>query len=574
MPTNSNPSFVYRIRFITAIVCICAVVIIGRLYHVQIVNGDEYIDKAERQYVKPSSAVFDRGSIFFVSKEGIKIAAATVRDGYVVSINPKLLKDPEQAYNALSQYIDFDKFEFMEKAMRPDSSYAEIVDKVDVKTGESIRSLRLSGVNADKENWRVYPGSSLAAQTIGLIGYDKQNTLAGRYGLESYYEDILYRSKKSSNTNFFAELFSGIKETVFDSEKKEGDIVTSIEPTVQSYLEETLSETKDKWRSDALGGIIMDPKTGEIYAMAELPTFNLNDLSNIENPKIFSNSLVENVYEMGSIIKPLSVAAGIDSGAIKANSTYKDEGFLLLSGRRISNYDGKARGVVPMQEVLSQSLNTGVAYIALKMGSEKFADYFLKFGLGQKTGIDQPNEEKGIIKSLTTKRDIEIATASYGQGIAMTPIQTIRALSVLANDGMLVTPRIVKNIEYSISGSEEYKVPESVKVLKTETVEDVTKMLISVVDNALQGGDVKMDRYSIAAKTGTAQIADPINGGYYGDRYLHSFFGYFPAYNPKFIVFLYHIYPKGAEYASETLTDPFIQLTKLLINYYEIPPDR
>jgi cell division protein FtsI (penicillin-binding protein 3)/stage V sporulation protein D (sporulation-specific penicillin-binding protein) len=379
---------------------------------------------------------------------------------------------------------------------------------------------------------------------------------------------------KVTMRTFYQERVSDIKKVALNEKVKEGDIVTSIEPTVQSYLEATLSDTLDKWDSDSIGGIIMDPKTGQIYAMGNLPNFNPNDLSNIDNAKILSNPLVENVYEMGSIMKPLTMAAGIDSGAIRANSTYDDSGFLQLSGKKISNFDGVARGVVPMQEVLSQSLNVGAAYISLKMGLESFSKYFLSFGLGQKTGVDQPNEQKGIIKNLTTGRDVEVATISYGQGVALTPVQTIRALAVLANDGKLVTPHIIKNIEYIDGSIVEPVYPEPVQVLKKESTDDVTNMLIKVVDTSLKKGEVKMEHYSIAAKTGTAQIADPVNGGYYKDRYLHSFFGYFPAYSPKFIVFLYHVHPKGAQFASETLTDPFIGLTKLLINYYEIPPDR
>jgi cell division protein FtsI (penicillin-binding protein 3)/stage V sporulation protein D (sporulation-specific penicillin-binding protein) len=549
-------------------------IIVGRLYQIQIVQGDTYSEKADRQYARPVTANFDRGSIFFSSKEGIKIAAATLKEGYTLSINPKIIGDASNVYEALSQYLKIDKDSFIEKASKKEDSYEEIQKKIDRAVGQSISALRIPGVDVVKDTWRIYPANSLAAQTIGIIGYDKQDKVAGRYGLESYYEELLSRTTLSSNMNFFAELFSGIKRSVFSSDVKEGDIVISIEPTVQSYLEETLVDTMKKWKSDSIGGIIMDPKTGEIYGMAQLPTFNPNDLSNVEDAGIFSNILIENSYEMGSIIKPLTMAAGIDSGAITAKSTYKDDGFLTLSGRKISNYDGKARGVIPMQEVLSQSLNVGVAYIVSKMGSGNFSDYFLKFGFGEKTGIDQPNEQKGLIKNLSTQRDVEVATASYGQGIAMTPIQTIRALAVLANGGMLVTPHITKTIEYTDGTSEASLFPEPVRVLQKATVDDVTNMLIKVVDTALKDGDVKMERYSIAAKTGTAQIADPENGGYYDDRYLHSFFGYFPAYNPKFIVFLYHVYPKGAEFASETLTDPFIQLTKLLINYYEIPPDR
>ena len=568
-----NSNSIFRIRLIVIGICCCALIIVGKLYWIQIAQGETYSEKADRQYVRPAISNFDRGSIFFTSKDGIKVAAATIKDGYTLSINPKLIKDPINVYEALSQYLKIDKASFIDKASKTGDSYEEIQKKIDRTIGQSIAALKIPGVDVQKENWRIYPGDSLAAQTIGIIGLDKQNKLAGRYGLESYYENLLTRTTLSSNVNFFAELFSGIKKSVFEG-GEEGDIQTTIEPTVESYLEKTLIDTKKKWQSDSIGGIIMDPKTGEIYAMAQLPTFNPNDLSNIKDVGIFSNSLVEDVYEMGSIIKPLTMASGIDSGVITAKSTYKDEGFLTLSGRKISNYDGKARGVIPMQEILSQSLNVGVAYIVSKMGSENFSEYFLKFGFGEKTGIDQPNEQKGLVKNLVTQRDVEVATASYGQGIAMTPIQTIRGLSVLANGGMLITPHVAKTIEYTDGTSQEAQFPEPTRVLKKETVDDVTNMLIEVVDTALKKGEVKMEHYSIAAKTGTAQIADPVNGGYYDDRYLHSFFGYFPAYNPKFIVFLYHVHPKGAEFASETLTDPFIQLAKLLINYYEIPPDR
>ncbi len=569
-----NFNFIQRIRIITGCVFFVALVIIFRLIYVQLYLGSNYIQKADKQYVKSPTSSFDRGSIFFKSKDGIKIAAATIKDGYDLTVNPKLIKDPNQVFDVLSQYISLDKVSFIEKATKTGSSYQEISKKIDLALGKNINSLKIPGIQAQKVSWRIYPGNSLAANTIGLIGLDKDNNLEGRYGLESFYEDTLSRKVSNSEINFFAELFSGIKKTVLDDSTKEGDIVTTIEPTVQSYLEQTMLDTKKKWDSDSIGGIIMDPKTGEIYGMGELPNFNPNDLSNVKDVKILSNILAENVYEMGSIMKPLTMASGIDSGAIKKDSTYNDAGFLLLNGRKISNFDGKARGVIPMQEILSQSLNVGAAYVALKMGLQEFSKYFLSFGIGQQTGLDQPNEQKGIIKNLLSGRDVEVATISYGQGIAMTPIQTIRALAVLANDGKLVTPHLVKSIEYQDASSVDIKVPEPVSVLKKETTDDVTSMLINVVDKSLKKGQVKMEHYSIAAKTGTAQIADPTNGGYYSDRYLHSFFGYFPAYNPKFIVFLYHVYPKGAKYASETLTDPFIELTKLLINYYNIPPDR
>lgn len=179
-----------------------------------------------------------------------------------------------------------------------------------------------------------------------------------------------------------------------------------------------------------------------------------------------------------------------------------------------------------------------------------------------------------MVNNLNAPRDVEYATASFGQGIALTPVETIRALATLANGGKLVTPHLAEKIEYDDGTIEEIAHPEPKQVLKPETSEEISRMLSIVVDDALRGGTVALPNHSIGAKTGTAQMADSEGGGYYEDRYLHSFFGYFPAYEPRFIVFMYTVEPQGVRYASETLTDPFMEIARFLINYYSIPPDR
>jgi cell division protein FtsI/penicillin-binding protein 2 len=571
---------VLRIRILLGLVCLWALILTGKLYYIQIVQGKEYAAVADNQYVKPSNSVFERGSIFFESKSGARVSAATVKEGYTLSINPKLLQNAPAIYDALSQYVKLDRDVFLQKAAKVDDQYEELAKHLDPDTGISIGELKLPGVNVVQDNWRVYPGGELAAHTIGLVGFNAKNELAGRYGLERSYDKVLNMSSTGVNVNFFAELFADIQGNVSDSafggENRQGDIVSTIDPTVEDELEKVLKETQATWNSDSVGGIIMDPNTGRIYGMASRPTFDPNNLKDVSDPKVLSNPLVENVYEMGSIIKPLTMAAGIDSKKITPETTYDDTGFLLLNGKRISNFDGKARGVIPMQEILSQSLNVGASWIALKVGSEDFTRYFMSFGLGDVTGIDQPNEQKGIIDNLRSGRDIEHATASYGQGIAFSPITTVRALSILANGGELVTPSLVKEIDYADGTTRTLEPKAPIRVIQKDTADTVTKMLVKVVDDAIAKAhpDIHMEHYSIAAKTGTAQIADHVNGGYYTDRYLHSFFGYFPATHPKYIVFLYQVWPKGAEYASATLTDPFTKLAKFLINYYEIPPDR
>jgi cell division protein FtsI/penicillin-binding protein 2 len=571
-----NPKSVLRIRILLVLICAWALVIGAKLYFLQIVKGEEYLTLRDKQYSSNASTIFNRGTIFFESKAKVKVSAATIKEGYTLVMNPKLLSNPGSAYDAITQYVSLDRADFMMRAAKVDDQYEELGKKLDPSVGISIGELKIPGINVFQDNWRIYPGAELASHTIGLVGFDSGNEIAGRYGLERYYEDVLQRKDAGRNVNFFAELFSNIQGTSDDVQKKQGDIVATIDPTIQSELEKILRETQDAWKSDSIGGIIMDPSTGEIAAMAARPTFDPNNLKDVSDPKVFSNPLVEDVYEMGSILKPLTMAAGIDSKAITAETTYNDTGSLLLNSKKISNYDGKARGVIPMQEVLSQSLNVGAATIALKVGLQDFTRYFLSFGMGEITGIDQPNEQKGIVDNLKSGREIEQATASYGQGIAFSPIATVRALSILANGGMLIRPHIVKEIDYKDGTKTLVKPNPGVRVIQKKTAEEVTGMLIKVVDTAIAKlhPDIRMEHYSIAAKTGTAQIADHVNGGYYSDRYLHSFFGYFPAYSPRYIVFLYQVYPKGAQYASETLTKPFIELSKFLINYEELPPDR
>lgn len=563
---------IYRIRFLSACIFVFAFILVGKLYAVQMMDGALWADRADRQYARSDSSSFDRGTIYFSTKQGDTVFAATLKSGYLLAVNPQKVVDPAALYTALTPYITLSREDFITKATR-NARYVVVEDKLPKTVADAVDALDLPGVLIVKSRWRFYPGGSLAAHVLGFLAY-KDDDYAGRYGLERYYEDALGRSASDTYTNFFAEIFSNIKKTVTNGGPVEGDIVTTIEPTVQSTLEQVIKNVNTKWHSKFTGGIIMDPHTGEIQALALYPTFDPNDFSQVADPAIFSNTMVENVFEMGSIIKPLTMSAGLDSGAVTASTLYNDPGCMTMDRSTICNYDLRGRGVVPMQEVLNQSLNTGVTFVMQQMGKNAFAEYMKNFGIGVETGIDLPNETHGLIANLDSPREIEYATASFGQGIAITPIATVRALAALANGGVLPSPHVVKSIKYRVGGSKDIIYPEGKRVISEATAQEISRMLTIVADDALLNGKIKMENHSMAAKTGTAQIANPAGGGYYDDRYLHSFFGYFPSYSPRFIVFLFTVEPEGVRYASETLGEPFGELAKFLINYYEIPPDR
>lgn len=563
-----------RLYILYGAVILIAAVLLTRLAVLQIAQGNDFRERAERQYVAPVSQIFERGQIFFQDKDKEPFSAATLKSGFTVVINPAVLTKPKEVLAYLSPLLpELDRTSFLFKASKRDDSYEEIAWRINKTKAEEITELGIPGVQLFRQKWRFYPGASRAAHVIGFVGYEKDEQ-RGQYGLERYYNDILARDENRLYVNFFADAFSNIKQSLFYKARQGGDLVTNIDLEIERILEEELRDVSERFDVESAGAVVVDPSSGAIQALAVYPTFNLNNFQEEGDYQVFQNPIVENVFEFGSIMKPLTLAAAFDSGSLTPESTYYDNGFVIIDGERIENYDGDGRGKVSMQDVLNQSLNTGAVFAMRKMGKEKFADSVRLFGFGKETGVDLPNETRGLISNLESPRTIEYATASFGQGIATTPIAMVRALSVLANGGFLVTPHVVDRVEYTLGLSREISYGDEQRVLKPEMVEDITRMLVEVVDTALLGGTVAMERYSIAAKTGTAQLTRPDGKGYYSDRFLHSFFGYFPAYDPEFLVFFYLLDPRDARFASQTLTEPFMDVTQFLINYREIAPDR
>lgn len=565
-----------RIRIILAAIFIVTVAIIVRLYFIQIVNGDDYAQKADRQFASGGSGLFDRGSIYFTRKDGELISAATLSTGFLVAINPQTLANPDAAYRAIAAASAtatvISRDAFLAAAAKKGQVYIEVAHRLSSDEGQALGARAIPGVQVLRERWRQYPGASLATQSIGIVSYGSGDTLGGRTGLEAAYDDTLTRSGDALYKNFFAELFSNVGNLLVSAKNaREGNLITTIEPEVQTRLDNDIAKVNRKYSSKETGGIIMDPATGAIIAIANYPAYDANALQNVDGT-LLGNPLVEHVHEFGSIMKPLTMTAGLDAGVITATTTYKDTGCITVNTAKICNWDLKARGVIPMKQVIVQSLNLGAAWIATELGQDKFRSYFMKL-FEETTGIDLPNENGALLGNLSKPQQIGYDTAAFGQGIAVTPIQMIRALGAIANGGVMVQPHLVSSIRLNSGIDRPLDWSLTTPVFSHAAARETTEMMTAVVDEKLQNGKAKIPTMSVAAKTGTAQLTNG-QGGYYDDRFFHSFVGFFPSYSPRFIILLYTNDPRGVTYAADTLSPTFLDLVHFLIDYYAVPPDR
>lgn len=557
---------------------------IAILYNLQVIP---FVEKNQQLAIRNASAegvlteseefiddIENRGAIYFLDKTNMHVAAATNKEGYLVTSNNRFISNNTDYVTELEKVIsNLDKEAVQFRLNKKNDPYEVLHKYINKSEAEQIRELNLPGISTTIEKFRFYPAGILAAQTVGFVGYDGSG-YSGRYGVESYYNDILSNRSAGEQKSLFAQLISGVKNQKETERSKKTDIVLTIEPEVQLYLRTKLEKLMSDWSSESVGGIIINPKTGAIYAMETLPSFDLNDFGKSEFLPYHTNPIIESSFEMGSVVKPLVMAIGLEQEKIRADTEYFDTGFVEIGDNTIHNYDKKGRGQVTMQDVIGDSLNTGMVLIQKKVGIDIMRSYFNKFGFSKTTGIDLPGEVSGQSANLGRDVPIEWANISFGQGFAISPIQLVRALTSLANQGMAVKPHVVHSY-VNDNGELVYKNQvESEKIFEPGTVRVMTDMLVKNIDTYIGKGKHRLQYYSIAAKTGTAQIFDNESGKYFVNKNLHAFSGYFPAYDPEFLVLLYAYNPKGVKYSAETLTVPFMDTARFLLNYYGIAPDR
>ncbi|OIO08527.1 hypothetical protein COX68_01575 [Candidatus Falkowbacteria bacterium CG_4_10_14_0_2_um_filter_41_15] len=454
----------------------------------------------------------------------------------------------------------------------------EIKNSIIFKKGESATGdpINFKGLGYDMESYRFYPENNLASQVLGFVNYEN----VGNYGLEGYYNKELsgqsgsLKSERGSGSDVII-----VNDREYIKPEAGQDLVLTIDRAVEFYICKKLEESEARYKYNSATIIIVKPDTGEIIAMCSWPSFDPNNYAGVKEAETFSNPAVSRQYEPGSVFKPITMAAALDQKKVTPDTTYNDTGQRMIEGwkKPIANSDfatAGAHGKVDMKTVLEKSLNLGAIFTMEQIGAKVFADYVKKFSFGEATGIELSAESTGSINPLLKNKilPIDAATASFGQGVAVTPLQMVMSYAALANGGVLMKPYLVKEIIKS-DGSKIVTAPQELRrVVSDEAARTVSAMLAEVVEN----GHSKLagvPGYYVAGKTGTAQIPSP-QGGYLESQYIHTFIGFAPVDKPRFVMLVKLDKPKGFQFAESSATPIFGDIADFLLNYYQVPKER
>ena len=562
----------WRTNTVLIFILILWVAIIGRLFFLQVLKNKFYQSQAIGQQISFNDISGPRGQIYSNNSQSSKgkhssdelKSLAINKDEWTLSVNPKDIKDKPAFAEKLSKDVELTKEEIL-SIMDSADTYAVIKKDLNSDQLKKIKSLGLKEISWQNEPARFYPQGQLASQVLGFVGGEGN----GQYGLEGYYDDILKgKSGIQEDSKGIGSIFSSNSGVSLNG----SDLYLAIDYNIQFQAEALLKKEQEKHNIDAGQIIVMKPDTGKILAMANFPSFDPNKYSKEKNLDVFQNGATQKLFEPGSIMKPFTMAMAINERKITQDSTYVDTGVLKFGTKSIHNFANEVYGKQTMTQVLENSINTGAVYAQQQISHKTFLDYLDKFGFNQKTGIDLQAEAYSSNATLKNNGpDMNFATASFGQGIEMTPLQIARGFCALANGGKLVKPYIVEKI---VSGSDEsYTKPEiSEPIVSQQTISQIRSMLVNVVDKGFNGV-AKIPGYYLAGKTGTAQIPAPGGRGYLPDNNtIQSFVGYGPAYNPQFLIMVKLDNPSSGKSALSAVP-VFKELAQYIINYWQIPPD-
>ncbi len=558
-----------RISFLIAGIFVLIIIYTCQFFSKSILDHASCIAQAQDQYIVEEELPSTRGLIYASDKYNTNnyFPIALNEDTYQVSVVPKNVKDKDKLAQTLADILKIDKKEIFDQINNDKPYIPPIAKKQSKETANAVLDADLIGVIVKAEQSRIYPEDNLVSKITGFVDAG----MTGRYGIEGYYNKELtgIGGEITAEKDILGRLISVGNKT----EAQNGaDLYLTIDRNIQYTAVEYLKKAIDEMQAERGSITIVEPKTGRVIAMASIPDYDPNTYYKTaqEHDDYFTNTVVSNVWEPGSIMKPIVMSMAMDQGKIEPDTTDDFGGSVTIQGFTIKNAMNRTFGKETMTKVLENSDNIAMTWVADKMSDEEMYNYFTNYGFGNITNIDLEGDTSGYLLPLDNWNKISHATMSFGQGISATPLQMVTAYAAIANGGKMMKPYVVDKI-IKADGEQLVNEPSEVKqVIKPETAKKVTDMLVSVVDNGydLQG---KVNGYKIAGKTGTAQIADD-KGGYDENNYIHSFAGYFPADDPKYAMLIVLEKPKKYNFASSTCAPYFSKLAQWLLNYSETKP--
>ncbi len=578
-PKGYSLEKVFRKRMVvlTVLLFLSFAIIALRLSALQLAQGGDFRVQADGQRTSLNTIPAVRGEIKIGDRfSGQPDTVATTIKKPLVYAVPESMTDREGVAKALAPILGMSEQDILDKTADKTKKYVPLKKQLSDEDKQKIEDLHLNGIAFDDESIRFYPEGNFMSQLLGYVGYkgDSGTEKTGIYGIEQAFNKYLEGTPGSSATEKSAGgtwIFGARRDQV---NAVDGDtILLTIDKTIQFKAENVLKTAVEKNLADSGSIIIMDPKTGAIQAMATYPSFDPNNYAKVESPDVYNNQVTMGAYEPGSIFKSITLAAALNEGKITANTTYNDTGHVDASGYTIENSDHKGHGIQTMTQALEQSLNTGMVFAKSQIGNKTFKEYVERFGFGKKLDFDVP-ESKGDLSNLKDPNiAINFDTASFGQGISMTPLQMAAAYSAIANGGKMMKPYVVAS-RITANGQVFNTEPKSIaQPISVETASTLSAMLVNVVENG-HGKKAAVKGYYVAGKTGTAQVPREDGHGYIEGDNIGSFAGFAPVEDPRFVMLVRINHPRTVSFAETTAAPAFGELAQYLLQYYNVIPSR
>ncbi len=550
-----------KISFLFLFFVIFFIAIIAKLFFIQILASDRY---NKQNYLRTQKIMPVRGQIFDRHRQPLVLNQTT----YLLYAEPKKITNKDMLIDQLDSILHLGVATISAK-IKNEKLWVPIKGNIDKKTKDAISQLRDEGLGFDEESKRFYPEGSASSHLLGFVGKDEKGDNVGYFGVEGYYEQDLAGLSgifKSERDLFGKPIFVGIQDQI--QEENGRDLILTIDSAIQTIVKDKLLSGMEKYGAREGCIIIAEPYSMEIIALSCLPDFDQTTYANFSE-SFFTNPTLSRIYEPGSIFKPLIMASALNEKVIQPDDIYDEKGAVTIGSYRIQTWDDTYEGRITLTRVLEKSSNVGMIYIGSKLKNKILYSYLKKFGIGEKTGIDLQGELSAFLKVEPEWRSIDYATATFGQGIAVTQIQMIRAFASLINGGYILQPHVVK----SFFSDNRENVVES-KTIRRAIGDKASSQIKKMLESTVERGDAQWARpkgYRIGGKTGTAQI--PIAGHYDPNKTIASFVGFAPIDKPKFIVLVTLKEPTSSPWGSETAAPLFFDLVKELFVYYNIAPE-